>query len=160
MWSNESFKCWLFLVGFTHLFFPASHRCVPSVSFVCLLKLPFCTKTYCAFQTFVPVLLVTPCVTSLCAPLEWLPQPGDLMGLGWFYCPQLNWQTCTEVACETTSSVLGRIFFYSDSILCKNFLGQRESGVEHQSEHCGVASTWQKEYHILEEITGQLLCWE
>jgi len=119
MWSNETFKCWLFLVGFTHLFFPASHRRVPSVSFVCLLNfhkhLPFRTKAYCALQSFVPVHLVTPCLSSLCAHLEWIPKRGACMGLGWFCCPQLNWASCTEVAYERTS-ILCRIFFYDSRI--------------------------------------------
>lgn len=69
MWHNETFKCWLFLVGFTHLFYSTAHRRVPSVSFVCLLnfhKTPsLLHKPRCTLQTFAAVLLVTPCSPSL-----------------------------------------------------------------------------------------------
>lgn len=75
--QEVNMKKWVFqmLAGFSGIYssvFPTSHRHVPSVSFVCLLNfhkhLSFCTKTYCALQTFVPVLLVTPCLSSLCTP--------------------------------------------------------------------------------------------
>lgn len=162
-WNEVNMKQWDFqmLVIFSGIYSCASHRCVLSVSFVCLLNfikhLPFCTKPYCTLQTFVPVFLVTLCLSPLCAHLGWMPDPGELMALGWFCCPQLNWQSCAEVVYEMTSSVVGS--HYSDLIPCKNFLEWRGwGGTLIWRLWCSSAcSTYLREG--LGEITVPPLCW-
>lgn len=61
--------------------------------------------------------------TSTLLLTSWNGNQGwRIMGQGWFYCPQLNWESCGGVYYET-SSVLLRIFFCNDSTECKNFMG-------------------------------------
>lgn len=114
------------LVIFSGIYSCASHRCVPSVSFVCLLKFhktpSLLHKNTLHFTDLCTSISGNPLlVTSLCTP--GVDDPGESMALGWSCCPQLSWQSCAEVVYEMTSSVIGS--HYRDLIPCKNFLEQR-----------------------------------